>query len=285
MSDAAIPQAPAKFRPAVLPRLTSTRALAAVAVFFAHLDKYDILHGLPVTFAYSLLAYFFVLSGFVLTWSTAPGTPKRTYYLRRFARIWPNHLTMLFIALLVPVTVHAPTLKAFVAHLFLVQAWIPDGEVIFGMNGLSWSLSVEVAFYAALPFIVPRLRRLSTRARWLVAGGIFAADSVVVLLAAHMGGNTATAGYVFPPLRAGEFILGCVAALEISRGWRLPRRTAGAVIVVCVAVTLLLPHPIPSLNVFLAPLWLVLILGWVQADLDGRRGPLTWRSRSTWCTS
>jgi peptidoglycan/LPS O-acetylase OafA/YrhL len=275
------PQAPTsqpeKFRPPVLPRLTSTRAIAALLVFFAHIDKYDVLTGVPVGVAYSVLAYFFVLSGFVLTWSTDPRTPKRTYYRRRIARIWPNHLTMLFIALIVPVTVHPPTVKAFIAHLFLVQAWIPDGDVLFGMNGLSWSLSVEVAFYAVLPLLVPVLRRLSPRRRWLVAGGVFAADSVVVLVAAHLGGNIATGGYALPPLRAGEFMLGCVAALEVARGWRLARRRAVIIVGTCVAIAVLLPHPIPTLNVVLTPMWLALILGWVQADLAGRKSPLTWR--------
>jgi peptidoglycan/LPS O-acetylase OafA/YrhL len=134
-----------------------------------------------------------------------------------------------------------------------------------------------VAFYAVLPLLVPWLRRRTPRDRWLVAAGVFLADSVVVLTAAHMGGNIATGGYTQPLLRAGEFMLGCVAALEIQRGWRLSGRVAAAVVVVWLPVSYLLPHRIPSLNVYLTPVWLVVIVSWVQADLAGRRGPLTWK--------
>jgi peptidoglycan/LPS O-acetylase OafA/YrhL len=264
-------------QPAVLPRLTSTRAVAALAVFGFHLGHYGVVSRQYLPFAYTMLAYFFVLSGFVLTWTTGPGTRLGTYYRRRFARVWPNHLVMLMVALVAPVTVHAVTAPAFLANLFLVQAWVPDGDVIFGMNAISWSLSVEVAFYAVLPFVVPRLARMSSRGRWLTAGGVFAVNAVFVLLAAHAGGNLATAGHTLPVLRAGEFLLGSVAALEMRRGWRLPGRTAALVATACLAAAILLPHPLPSLNVFLTPLWVVFIVRCVQADLAQRSSPLTWR--------
>jgi peptidoglycan/LPS O-acetylase OafA/YrhL len=263
--------------PLVLPRLTSTRSLAAFAVFVFHLGHSHVLRRNPIPSAYALLAYFFILSGFVLTWSTPPDMPLRTYYRKRFARIWPNHLAMALVALLVPVTTYTPTIVATLANVLLIQAWVPKGSVLFGLNGVSWSLSVEVAFYAVLPLIVPWLRRRSTRQRWIAAAGVFLADSVVVLVAAHVGGNVATGGYTQPLLRAGEFLLGCVAALEIQRGWRLSKGVEAAVLVILVPVSFVLPHPIPSLNVFLTPAWLVLIIGWVQADLAGRGGPLTWK--------
>ena len=263
--------------PVVLPRLTATRAFAALSVFVFHLYHANVLGGNPIPFTYSVMAYFFTLSGFVLTWSTAPGTPLRVYYWRRFARIWPNHLTMLAIALLVPVTRYAPNALAVVANVFLVQAWVPKGNVLFGLNALSWSLSVEVAFYAALPFVVGWLRRQSTRTRWSAAGALFLADAVVVVIAAHIGGNVATGGYSQPLLRAGEFMLGCVAALEVERGWRVPARVRWPLATLILVVAFLVPHPLPSLNVFLAPMWLLLLIGWVQADLDGRGGFLTWK--------
>ncbi|MCU1675021.1 MAG: acyltransferase [Frankiales bacterium] len=263
--------------PLVLPRLTSTRAAAAFLVFVFHLAHYDVISRQPAPYAYSLLAYFFVLSGFVLTWSTSRRTPLPTYYWRRVARVWPNHLTMMLLALLAPVTVHQPTATAVLASLLLVQTWIPDGDVIFGVNAVSWSLSVEVAFYAVLPFLVPMLQRRTPRARWLVAGGLFALSSTTVLAGAHAGGNIATASYTFPPLRASEFLLGCVAALEVRRGWRLSGRTAATVAVVSLAAGFLLPHPLPSLNVFLTPMWLVLVVRCAQADIVGRSSLLTSR--------
>jgi peptidoglycan/LPS O-acetylase OafA/YrhL len=260
-----------------LPRLTSTRAFAALAIFVFHLHHDRVLGASVFPFAYSLLGYFFLLSGFVLAWSTSPSLPTRRYYRRRAARIWPNHLVMVVIALLVPVTPHRhPSVLAVTSNVFLVQSWFPKGDVVFGLNAGEWSLSVEVAFYAALPLLLPLLRRLSARQRWAVAWGALFLDAAVVLAAAQIGGNVATGAYTQPLLRAGEFLLGVVAALEMRRGWRLPAwvRYPGAG--GCALIAFLVPHPLPSLNPLLAPMWLLLIVGWAQADIEQRRGMLTW---------
>ena len=260
-----------------LPRLTSTRAFAALAVFAFHLHHDRVVGAKLLPFAYSLLGYFFLLSGFVLAWSTSPSTPKLRYYRRRFARIWPNHLVMLAVALLVPVTPHRhPDALAITSNVFLVQSWFPKGDVVFGLNASEWSLSVEVAFYAALPVLLPLMRKLPTPYRWAVALSVLVADAVVVLTAAHIGGNVATGAYTQPLLRAGEFLLGVVAALEMRRGWRLPAvvRLSGAAVIA--VATFLVPHPLPSLNPLLAPMWLLLIVGWAQSDIEERPGILTW---------
>jgi peptidoglycan/LPS O-acetylase OafA/YrhL len=39
----------------------------------------------------------------------------------------------------------------------LMQAWILGGNVYFGMNAPSWSLSCEALFYAVFPFLAARL--------------------------------------------------------------------------------------------------------------------------------
>ncbi len=47
------------------------------------------------------VTFFFVLSGFVLTWSAQPGTKVFIFYRRRFARIWPAHIVALVPAMFV----------------------------------------------------------------------------------------------------------------------------------------------------------------------------------------
>jgi peptidoglycan/LPS O-acetylase OafA/YrhL len=44
------------------------------------------------------VTFFFVLSGFVLAWSTSPDVGAGTIYRRRFARIYPSYLVMLLLA-------------------------------------------------------------------------------------------------------------------------------------------------------------------------------------------
>lgn len=45
------------------------------------------------------VAFFFVLSGFVLTWSAKPTTTMPTFWWRRFARIYPASFVALLLAI------------------------------------------------------------------------------------------------------------------------------------------------------------------------------------------
>ena len=83
----------------VLPRLTSLRWFAALAVFLVHADS--LFQWAPLRlfrFGASGVTFFFILSGFVLTWSMVPNLSARTFWWRRFARIYPA----CFVALMVP---------------------------------------------------------------------------------------------------------------------------------------------------------------------------------------
>ncbi|WP_153006429.1 acyltransferase [Leucobacter sp. G161] len=53
-----------------------------------------------VLFGNSGVAFFFVLSGFVLTYSARPATTTRNFYWRRFGRIYPAHIVALLLAVL-----------------------------------------------------------------------------------------------------------------------------------------------------------------------------------------
>ena len=63
------------------------------------------------------------------------------FYRRRFARVWPSHFVTLLVSLVVPVVAVSRGLTEAVPNLFLFQAWSRRRGVIFGMNGVSWSLS------------------------------------------------------------------------------------------------------------------------------------------------
>jgi peptidoglycan/LPS O-acetylase OafA/YrhL len=47
---------------------------------------------------YTGVAFFFVLSGVVLAWSHKAGDTKKSFYWRRFARVWPLHALMTALA-------------------------------------------------------------------------------------------------------------------------------------------------------------------------------------------
>src|SRR4051812_30091043 len=81
--------------PGRLDSLTGIRALAAFAVFTHHTHSAMLPSagfGHLSTQGSSGVAFFFVLSGFVLTWSSRPDDSTASFYRRRIARILPLYL-------------------------------------------------------------------------------------------------------------------------------------------------------------------------------------------------
>ena len=127
-----------------LDSLTALRFIAALAVVGVHGGEILWRPLLPVrSLGYVGVTFFFVLSGFVLTWSHPSGQPARRFYRNRFARVWPLH-TVTWLAVVVATTGVAPGSWA---ALGLVQAWVPRAGVNFAANGPSWSLSCDAFFY------------------------------------------------------------------------------------------------------------------------------------------
>lgn len=219
-------------RSATLPRLdslTGLRAVAAFAVFVGHAmarvegDPARILSyvtsqgGMGVTF-------FFILSGFVLTWSHRAGDAALPFYRRRFARIYPAY----FVALLAGVVVTYlskgmhDSLGPLLASAALVQSWVPDSSYYFAINGVNWSLSCEAFFYLIFPLVIPWLFGIRDRNRRFLQvallAGIIVADSIGAAMEVHTG--SWLIGHL-PLVRSLEFVLGCTVAIDVMRGqWR-----------------------------------------------------------------
>lgn len=260
-------------RGTALPRLTSLRLFAAAVVVVFHLDQWGIA-SLPAslsTLGFVGVSFFFVLSGFVLAWGTDPALPARRFYRHRFARVWPSHAVMVGVAALVPVVPVARSWEAAVPNLLLVQSWWTDPEVVFGMNGVAWSLSCELFFYAMFPLTVWALRRVPGVVQW-------ALPLTALVVAGYVGLQDAALGEHLPALRFSEFLLGVVAGLALRRGWR-PRvhpLIAAVAVVVGLAISYRTPFPLP--NVVMPLPFLLVLLSAAARDLDGKTGWL--RSRA-----
>ena len=250
-----------------LPSLTSLRAFAALGVFLFHLGAY----GLPYNAhraGYVGVAFFFVLSGFVLTWNVHGPVDLRRFWVRRVARIYPAHIAIWLVILVLPVTTGVISLGQALTNLTLVQAWIPSERFAYSMNGVTWSLACEVFFYLLFPLLVAVARRTRTRVLWAAAGTLFLVSGVVVVtIAQTMPGETwAAFAEVNPLVHLNEFVLGIVAALSVRRGHRLPWQVVAATLLVCVGGAVLM-HEKPALNVWATPVFVVLIVLVVQIEL------------------
>jgi len=215
-------------RPSRLDALTGLRFWFAFLVVVHHSLQHWFGNGVyPVAdFGYIGVDFFFVLSGFVLTWSWRPEVTARRFWWNRVARIWPLHLTTLVLAVVfVADQIHHPGVLGTVANLLLLQAWVPSDKVYFGYNAVAWSLSCEVFFYLTFPWLVKAIAAMSAQSRRaLVAGvvgllllypGVFS-----LTVAPHDFSGWEWTTYVAPLWRLGEFVVGIVAALAVREGWR-----------------------------------------------------------------
>ena len=273
-----------------LPSLTGLRFVAALMVFGFHSSGYGVTTTgwwhLP-QFGFLGVAFFFVLSGVVLTWSSRPGQRAKQFWRRRFARVYPAHAVTALIAIgayLWFMPPHKP-LWAGVLALLLLQAWPPAPTVNTAANGVSWSLSCEAFFYALFPWFTPMLARLSTVKRRAVVGGILASVAAIAVVGSFAwDGRYDVPLYENPLVRVGEFALGVQLGLALRDGWvpRVRRRTAWSAAAVAATAALALgwirgwPVPRGMADVLaIGPLALVL-LAYAGRDLRGRE---SWMGR------
>ncbi|MET4225073.1 acyltransferase family protein [Oerskovia enterophila] len=260
-----------------LPSLTAVRAIAAAAVLVFHLDYWQVLDIPGAYYGSTGVALFFVLSGFILTWTANPALPRRGFYLRRVARIYPDHLVTLVAALVIALVVGSPPVTGRIigANVLLLQAWSLDPTVVYGLNGVAWSLSCELAFYVAFPFVLPLLRRWSGRTRLVVTLVALA----IPLVATVVAPATYQVLYHFPLARFPEFVLGVVAGLAFVEGRRSRVPWAGVLgILAAVLVAAELTHATEAVArvALVLPFALFLMLC-AERDLRGRRSVLTHR--------
>ncbi|RJO76812.1 acyltransferase [Nocardia panacis] len=176
-ATAPVPAIADRTRPFV-PALEGMRAMAALGVLLTHVAFQTGATNTPVFGRIwgrfdMAVAVFFGLSGFLL-WrphaAAARGigsAPSVGHYLRhRAARILPAYWAVVVAVLvLLPNAAGTAGFRVWLANLALLQVFVP----LTLTDGLTqmWSLSVEVAFYLALPLLAFAMRWLrGPAARW-----------------------------------------------------------------------------------------------------------------------
>lgn len=272
--------------------MTALRGGAALWVFLYHLQLSGVTKStLIARYGYAGVGFFFVLSGFVLAWSTSPQLPARVFWRRRFARIYPATLLVTLIAIVVPYKVHAATVTSTLTSVFFVQAWSSNPNVIFGLSGVTWSLSCEAFFYLLLPFVVLRASRTTNRRRVSAALIWFAIAGLAVILATrHQGTDPALGNIAFsnPIIRSGEFGLGLIAAIEIRDGWLPPTWLGPALVLAGIGATRAISTTRPAPDATLGLAFLGIILITVRRELRAPRGilasrPLVYAGEISFC--
>jgi peptidoglycan/LPS O-acetylase OafA/YrhL len=228
-----------------LPAVEGLRACAAVGVVVTH-AAFQTGHSGGITGRlfgrFDLaVAVFFALSGFLLWRGHAAAArglrpvPPTGHYLRsRIVRIMPGYLVAVVVILSLLPDAKAD-LTVWLANLSLTQIYVPL-TLTAGLTQM-WSLSVEVAFYLALPFLALLARRLPVRARIPAIAAVAVASFgwALIPFAAPYGINPLN----WPPAFFSWFAAGMLLAeLTVTEvGWlhRLARRRVVMAVVVVVA--------------------------------------------------
>ncbi|CAM5397776.1 hypothetical protein SALBM135S_01099 [Streptomyces alboniger] len=137
---------------------------------------------------------FFVLSGYVLTWTHRADRPARVFWRQRFWRIVPNHVLGWTGAVAFVLLTSAPspvdgaqgrcTVTLGAVDALLLQNWTPAWASGACFNVPSWSIGCEVFFYALFPALVVGARAIPRR--WLRAvWAVTAAATLAAPLTAH----------------------------------------------------------------------------------------------------
>jgi peptidoglycan/LPS O-acetylase OafA/YrhL len=268
-----------------LDRLTVLRAFAAVAIFAFHIGgDGEWRAGKLAADGYAGVAFFFILSGFILIWSTGPETRPSVFYRRRFARIYPSYIVMTFVALVVPVVAYGRSLTTAVLSFVVLQAWVPGSHILWGLNGVSWSLSCEAFFYLLFPLLATKMRSLSDRALIATVLTALAVGTAVIVVLTVVSADEHNAllndmAFCNPLVNLPIFMLGMGAGILVTRGWRPPLPSwAPVVLIVALYGFAGVVHLHKPLMDAVMPLPLVaLITACAIADLADRPGWLTAR--------
>ena len=203
--------------------LTGIRFVAALGVFVHH-----ILGKLGITFFNCPLGdggvtFFFVLSGFILTYVYANRLTHlgdlRRFYFTRWARIWPLHVVTLviFIACFMKfqhIYNHEEPTRRLIANTLLLHSWMPNYSWCFSFNSVSWSISTEAFFYLMFPLLL--LKRGGFWIKYLLATVVILIFVFSVYLLSDWIPQTGWAAvnplvHCFPFVRLFEFMTGMAA--------------------------------------------------------------------------
>jgi peptidoglycan/LPS O-acetylase OafA/YrhL len=287
-----------------LPSLTGLRFLAALSVFLFHSSLAS--SPIPpngavnpfadqgVATAYGSVlgvagflgvSFFFVLSGFVLTWASRPGEPVRSFLRRRVVKIYPNHVVMWAISLLLFAWATGGP-SVWFPNLLLIHDYFPQLNINLSVNSPSWSLCAEILFYLSFPFLIGALRRIPVRRLWFWAAAMVAGTFVVQLVNQFLipagTGSPVTSisslqfwfGYLFPPTRMFEFVLGALLALLVKAGkWpRIGLVPAAVLLLAGYTAAMYVPAYYAFIAMTIVPIGMV-IASAANADLRGRHTP------------
>lgn len=206
--------------------LDGARGFGFLLVLFAHVDpqRFMLLGIIGV-------AFFFALSGFLITRQITRETNIRRYYWRRLVRIMP--LAYLYLAINGALAAAAGlSMSGYAWHFAFLSDWLLTAQAptfTGGFVGHLWTIAVEVQFYMLWPAVL------------LVAGRRRVPVLIGIMVAALLWRLAVTNPYaatITLPSRVDAFAAGAIAALLPAGRWRIIAVGTGALVLVAAFVAM-----------------------------------------------
>lgn len=241
--------------------LDAVRAMAALSVFLYHLVRaLPEKDGVLYLFCSTALgpwgvSVFFVLSGFVLSysyWNRAPNTTLKSsfnFMIGKMSKLYPLYILMLIVGLSASIVNAersiAEILISFIVSVPLLQSWFPND--FHTINTVAWFLSTLMFLQFCFPVILKFVKRIDWKqavwisiAVWIVqiASGFF--------IATHFERYANWLTYRHPIYRLGDFFVGTMIFSVYSSRRNLDanhsqiRYTALEVFALCFSIALCL---------------------------------------------
>ncbi|MBR1484622.1 MAG: acyltransferase [Prevotella sp.] len=226
------------------------------------------------------VAFFFLLSGFVLTLGYGPQLDQGTFSYRRYLRrrllkLYPLHWLCLAVLL---VAGRCGLGLSTVLNALLLQCWVALKDYYFSCNSVSWFLSCLLFSYLVFPWLYRHASRSLTAVVLLLCAAVY-------LLVPYDHVNSLL--YVNPLIRCADFYLGMLLARLYQRRPEAPAAVSGPwlepLLVVLLALALA-AYPYADEKLRNAPLYwavllpLLLVFAWGKGPVSRllRLKPLRW---------
>jgi peptidoglycan/LPS O-acetylase OafA/YrhL len=264
--------APVRFR-----SLDAWRGLCALCVAALHFNTTGFIHGAArVGGAVRLVDFFFVLSGFVIAHAFRDRLAQgevASFLLRRVGRLWPLHMAMLAIILvmaaaggLIGLHVNGWIYSALPANVTLTHAWGFLDRLTW--NGPSWSISTEALAYLCYAIMAWRVWGPALDAA--AAAVMLIAMAIVVAIAPDRMGSTYDFG-------AARCLYGFMAGTLANSLWRATAfRPRGEIVAVAATLAAMIFLP-KAADIAIVPIfaWAVLVFASDAGPISRRlAGPL-----------
>ena len=233
-----------------LNKITSLRFIAAIyVVAFHHLEALNFLgNTLLLLFhhGYIAVSFFFVLSGYILTYSYISKVENLntfSFLKKRLYKLYPAYIVAILSSLILGIYfyIHTPSVRlslfediyVVISSILMLQSWTPNLLVsVLHACGPAWSLSVEVFLYLSFPLSLVYLSKMSNAS---LKSLVILAGLVTLSAIAYFGSSISFNHYfdlandtnfntwnryiqIFPLSHLPQFILGIIVSILVHRG-------------------------------------------------------------------